>query len=155
MYSSILMGALFPNRLLGLAYKSWLTGHNPTITLSFFFSFFNKDCRCLYLFILHNKVSIKQYQQYDFHILYTLIYILSMSSHYSYDPEDDRKAKRDNSANKAKRKWLKKSKSTGPAATKRQVVIKQERRTRGETDRSGDPQRRSKKRRCGDIDRSY
>ena len=77
-----------------------------------------------------------------------------MSSDDSYDPEDDRKAKRDNSGNKAKRKWLKKRKSTGPAATKRQVVIKQQRRARGEIDRSGDYQRRSKRRRCGDIDRS-
>ena len=58
-----------------------------------------------------------------------------MSSEESYDPEDDRKKKRDKSRKKAKRKWLEKRKRAGPAERTREVAIKQKRRSRGEINR--------------------
>ena len=71
-----------------------------------------------------------------------------MSSEESYDPEDDIKRKEDKIRKKATRKMLRKRKRGGPAARARDVALKQQRRNRGEIDRTHEAQRFTKKRRA-------
>ena len=91
-----------------------------------------------------------------------------MSSEESYDPEDEKKRKDDKNRKRLNRKIIRKRKRGGPAARARDVALKQQRRNRGEINRSDEYQHRtlqrragdvehtekSKKRQCGDINRS-
>ena len=78
----------------------------------------------------------------------------SSNSDDSYDPGKDRLRKRNSSRKRARKKWLKKRKIAGTAATAIQVAVKRKRRKKGDIDRSAEVQRKASRRKAGDIDRS-
>ena len=78
-----------------------------------------------------------------------------MSSEESYDPEDDKKRKDDKNRKRLNRKIIRKRKRGGPAARARDVALKQQRRNRGEINRSDEYQHRTLQRRAGDVEHTY
>ena len=78
-----------------------------------------------------------------------------MSFEESYDPEDDKKRKDDKNRKRLNRKIIRKRKRGGPAARARDVALKQQRRNRGEINRSDEYQHRTLQRRAGDVEHTY